>query len=243
MVSMSSERASPTSGESGAVVESLRALASDVELAKVRKRVAVDEEAFGLRMGDLFAVARTHRDLPLADVEALLDHPAYEPRLAAFCILDFRARRRLEEDQRRELYEIYLRRHDRITTWDMVDRSAPRVVGGYLAGRSLEPLFELAAAAEPLRRRSAITAPLFFVWAGGHADLAGGFDLAGRLAADPAAVVSNAVGIFCKHAGTRDPDALHGFLSTYAAAMPRPALGLAVEKLSPAERSHYRSLG
>lgn len=152
MVSMSSERASPTSGESGAVVESLRALASDVELAKVSKRLAVDEEALGLRMGDLFAVARTHRDLPLADVEALLDHPAYEPRLAAFCILDFRARRRLEEDQRRELYEIYLRRHDRITTWDMVDRSAPRVVGGYLAGRSLEPLFELAAAAEPLRR-------------------------------------------------------------------------------------------
>lgn len=157
MVSMSSERASPTSGESGAVVESLRALASDVELAKVRKRLAVDEEPLGLRMGDLFAVARTHRDLPLADVEALLDHPAYEPRLAAICILDFRARRRLDEGQRRELYEIYLRRHDRITTWDMVDRSAPRVVGGYLAGRSLEPLFELAAAAAPIRRPSCPT--------------------------------------------------------------------------------------
>lgn len=224
------------------VVDDLERLASATELAKLRKRLPDGEPAVGLRMGDLFAVARAHRDLPLADVELLLDHVAYEPRMAAFCILDFQAQRRLSEDQRRELYETYLRRHDRITAWDMVDRAAPRVVGGYLAGRELEPLHQLAEAGDPLRRRTAITAPLFFTRSGSDADLAGGYAIAARLAADPVPVVHNAVGIFLKHAGTRDPDALHGFLREHATAMPRPALRLATEKLSPAERARYREL-
>ena len=67
-------------------------------------------------------------------MERLIDEAAYEPRMAAFCILDFKARRRIDDDERRALYDVYLRRHDRITTWDMVDRSAPRVVGGHLSG-------------------------------------------------------------------------------------------------------------
>jgi 3-methyladenine DNA glycosylase AlkD len=224
------------------VVDELRRLSNSAELAKLRKRLPAGDEAFGLRMGDLFDVAKRHRQLPLAEVETLLDHPAYEPRLTAFCILDFKARGRLDADRRRELYEVYLRRHDRITSWDMVDRAAPRVVGGYLAGGSLLPLVELAAAADPLRRRTAITAPLYFVSSGSDADVAGAFEIAARLARDPEPVVSNAVGIFAKHGGSRDPKRLRRFLDEHAAAMPRPALRLAIEKLDPDERSHYRSL-
>ncbi len=224
------------------VVHDLLRLASETELAKLRKRLPEGEAAIGLRMGDLFAVARAHRDLPLTEVELLLDEVAYEPRMAAFCIIDFKAQRPLAEDQRRELYEIYLRRHDRITAWDMVDRAAPRVVGGYLAGRDLEPLHRLARTPDPLRRRTAITAPLFFTRSGSEDDLAGGFAIAARLAADPVAVVHSAVGIFLKHAGARDAEALHRFLSEHAATMPRPALRLAIEKLGLAERTHYRQL-
>ena len=117
---------------------------------------------------------------------------------------------------------MYLARHDRITTWDMVDRAAPRVLGGWLVGLSKDPLRELAAAPEPLRRRSAITAPLFCVVTDDADLVAVGFELAARLAGDPDPVVHNAVGIFLKHAGTRDPAALFGFLDAHAAAMPRP---------------------
>jgi 3-methyladenine DNA glycosylase AlkD len=229
--------------ESGSIVADLLRLRTDAELVKLRERLPAGEEAFGLRMRDVFDTAKPHRDMPLAEIEALLDHPAYEPRLAAFCILDFKAQRRISDDERRELYDIYLRRHDRITTWDMVDRAAPRVVGGFLVGRDLEPLHKLATAAEPLRRRTAITAPLLFVKAGGPADLAGGFDIASRLAADPEPVVHNAVGIFLKHAGGRDPQALHRFLRTHAATMPRAGLRLAIEKLAPSERTRYLQAG
>lgn len=121
----------------------------------------------------------------------------------------------------------------------MVDRSAPRVVGGHLTGRSPEPLRQLAAEADPLRRRTAITAPLFFVRAGSDDDLAAGFAIAALLVADPEPVVHNAVGTFLKHAGTRDPDLLHRYLADHAASMPRPALRLAVAELEPDDRARY----
>jgi 3-methyladenine DNA glycosylase AlkD len=232
---------SPGHHTAAEVTAALLAVRSDDQLPKVRKRLAPDEPAFGMRMRDLFAVAKANTDLPLEEVDRLLDHPAYEPRMAAMCILDFKARRRLEERERERLCELYLARHDRITTWDMVDRSAPRVVGGNLADTASEPLFELAAADAPLRRRTATTATLYFVWAGTDDDLATGFAIAGRLATDPEPVVHNAVGIFLKHAGTRDPDELHRFLTAHAASIPRPALRLATAKLTPEARSRYRT--
>jgi 3-methyladenine DNA glycosylase AlkD len=216
----------------------LRRLADPTELEKVRRRLPSGEAVYGLRMRDLFAAAKSHRDMSLEAVEALLDHPAYEPRLAAFCVLDFKARAKPTETEQAAFCEIYLRRHDRITSWDMVDRAAPHVVGGYLAGRSLEPLHELAAGT-PLQRRTAITAPLYFIGRGSDEDLAGGFALAGRLAQDPDPVVHNAVGIFLKHAGGRDPEALSAFLDRYAEAMPRGGLRLAIEKLPADERKRY----
>ena len=221
------------------VIAELTAARTAAELPKVRKRLAPGEEALGLRMGDVFSIAKESTDLPLVEVHRLLDHPAYEARMAAMCILDFRARRRLGDDQRRELYETYLDRHGRITTWDMVDRAAPRVVGGYLTGRSGAPLHELAADEDPLRRRTAITAPLFFVRGGSDDDLAVGFAVAATLAADPDPSVHKPVGIFLKHASTRDAAAVHRFLDEHAGAMPRPALRVAVDKLDPEQRDRH----
>jgi 3-methyladenine DNA glycosylase AlkD len=223
------------------VVWQLERLQSDSELTTIRKRLAPGEAAIGIRMGDLFATAKAHTDLDLTEVDRLLDEPAYEPRMAAMCILDFKARRHLDEAERSELADLYLGRHDRITTWDMVDRAAPRVLGGHLVGRSMAPLFDLAASLEPLRRRSAVTAPLYFVITGDNEGVTVGFELAARVARDPEPVVHNAVGIFLKHAGSRDRAALHRFLETHAAAMPRPALRLATEKLDQVERARYRT--
>lgn len=221
------------------IVAQLRAASTPLELPKIRKRLAYDEDAFGLRMRDLFDIAKAHTALPLDQVRRLLDHDAYEPRMAAFCILDFKARKRLDHEKRRTLYELYLERHDRITTWDMVDRAAPHVVGRYLAGRSTGPLHDLAAADDPLRKRTAMTAPLYFVKNGTDDELADGFTLAARLAVDPDPIVHKAVGIFLKHAGTRDENQLVEFLNEHASHMPRPALRLAVEKLSPDDKARY----
>ncbi|MFC5139546.1 DNA alkylation repair protein [Actinomycetospora rhizophila] len=213
-------------------VAALHAAHDPAEVATVRRRVAADDEVIGMRMRDLFAAAKAATGMPLADVDGLLDSPVYEVRMGALCIMDFRAKdRRVTPDERAELYRLYLDRHDRITTWDMVDRAAPSVVGGRLLGRDPAPLARLAAAPEPLRRRTAITAPLWFVRHGGLADVEHVFPLAAALAGDPDPSVSAAVGIALEHAGARHPQAAAAFLDAHGATLPRPVLRAAMSKL------------
>ncbi|WP_162621876.1 DNA alkylation repair protein [Microbacterium suaedae] len=195
------------------VIGALRAEADPAQTAKIRQRVREGEPVIGVRMGTLFDIAKQATDLPRAEILALLDEGAYEPRLAAFCILDFLARRRLADEQRAELAQLYLDRHDAITTWDMVDRAAPRVLGwplligaygGWDTSRGeLGILAELAGSADPLRRRSAITAPLWFIKKGDDADVAQGLRIAEMLGGDADPYVRSAVKTYRKHAVRR----------------------------------------
>jgi hypothetical protein len=219
------------------VVTELEAERTDDALLRVRKRVAPEEEAFGVPMGTLFGVAKRHTSLPLSEVQQLLAHPAYEPRLAALCILDFKARRkRIDGHGRGTLARTYLGHHDRITTWDMVDRAAPRVIGLWLVGRDKQILRDLALSPQALRRRTAMTAPLGLL---DTEDVDVGWELAVQLAGDRDPLVHKPVGIFVKHAGERDRDRLVAFLEEHVQRMPRPAVRLAVEKLPPGLRSRW----
>ncbi len=227
----------PLSGTADAVVAELEQERTEEDLAKVRKRLAEGEEAIGVRMGTLFAIARRHTSLPLPEVERLLALPAYEPRLAALCVLDFKARRRRTGAyERGTLARTYLGHHHRITTWDMVDRAAPRVVGLWLVGRDKQILRDLAGSPDPLRRRTAMTAPLGFL---DTPDVEAGYEIAESLVGDRNPLVHKPVGIFLKHAGARDQERLVAFLDEHVASMPRPAVRLAVEKLPPQLRSRY----
>jgi 3-methyladenine DNA glycosylase AlkD len=230
--------AARTDADSAAdVVADLERQRTPEALASVRKRLGPDEPVLGVRMGTLFAVAKRHTPLPLEEVESLLAHPAYEPRLAALCILDFKARlRRTGDDERDRMARTYLDRHDRITSWDMVDRSAPRVIGLWLVGRDKQVLHDLATSPDPLRRRTAMTAPLGFL---DTDDVAVGWDIAESLAGDRDPLVHKPVGIFAKHAGQRDRGRLVAFLEAHVAEMARPAVRLAVEKLPPSLRSRW----
>ena len=94
-------------------------------------------------MGRIFALAKgTHgagRD------RTLLENPLHAARVGAVSVMDWQARRsRTTDERRRELFELYVRRHDRIDTWDLVDRSAIWVVGEYLVERPRDVLYELA---------------------------------------------------------------------------------------------------
>ena len=210
-----------------AVVARLTEHADATEAAKIRPRVAEGEPVIGLRMGTLFDIARQATALPDAELERLFGEPSYEPRMAAFCVLDFRARKRPGDP---DLCATYLRHHDRITAWDMVDRAAPRVVGSAVAGGAYDVLHELAGSADPLRRRTAMTAPLWFVSRGDDPDLAAGYAIAARLCADPDPVVHKAVGIFLAHADGRDPALLDAFLAQRGETMPRVAYRLATRR-------------
>ena len=195
--------------------------------------------ADGVRMGEIFALAKRFVGMDLEQIEILLESPVHAHRVGAVSIMDFEARRRSLPASRREaLYALYLRRHDRIDTWDLVDRAAPSVVGGYLADKSREPLYDLARSASPWQRRTAITATWTFVRKG---DLDDTFAIAELLVDDPEHFVQTAVGGWVREAGKRDPERLRAFLDAHAATMPRTALRFAIEHLDADERRRYRT--
>lgn len=189
-------------------------------------------EVWGVRMGTLFDIAKRASGMPLPEVERLLDHTAYEPRLSAFCILDFGVRgARVTEEAREARYRLYLDRHDAIDSWGMVDRAAPRVVGGHLRGRSRAPLFDLAASTDPLRRRTAMTAPLLYTRVAEPEGIADLLRLAELLLDDPDPVVSKPVGIALRHAGAVAPEEVVAFLDRHGDAVPAPIRRAARAKL------------
>ena len=193
-----------------------------------------------VRAGEVFALAKRFVDMDIDEISALLDHSDRQVRLGAVSIMDFQARRRSTSlPRRRELYELYLRRHDRIDDWSMVDRAAPWVVGGWLIDKSHDPLYALARSPHWWERRTAITATWVFLRNG---DVDDTFALAELLVHDPEHLVQTAVGGWVREAGKHDRERLREFLNTYAATMPRTTLRFAIEHLDADERRHYRTL-
>ena len=205
-------------------------------------RHQADAESAGrIPRRDIFALAKEFVATRPEQIEAMIDHPDFDVRTGAVCIMDFQARRSsTTPESRRELCELYLRRHDRIDSWDLVDRAAPSVVGGHLFDRSREPLYALARSPHPMERRTAIVATYYFIRQG---DLEDTFAIAGLLAHDPDDLVQKAVGGWVREAGKRDGARLRSFLDRYGATMPRSALRYAIEHLPEGERQHYLALG
>jgi 3-methyladenine DNA glycosylase AlkD len=191
-------------------------------------------------MGKIFALAKEFIDMPPLEIEKLLESPRHEMRVGAVSIMDWKARAKKTSDaERKALFDLYIKRHDRIDTWDLVDRSAPYVVGGYLAGKPRKILYTLARSASPCERRSAIVSTYFFIR---QDDLDDTFGIAEILVNDTEEVVQKAVGSWVREAGKRDPQRLKQFLDRHAATMPRTILRYAIEKLTKAQREHYLGL-
>jgi 3-methyladenine DNA glycosylase AlkD len=194
-----------------------------------------DNKTLGVSPGKVFPVARQFVEMSLAEVEKLLDSRYYEVRLGAVSIMDFQARaKRITPEQRKALFDLYLRRHDRINNWDLVDRAAPHVVGGYLADKPREVLYRLARSRNPWERRTAIVSTYYFLRSGEVEDT---FAIAEILVNDKHELVQKEVGSWIREAGKKDQKRLVQFQTKHSATMPRTILRYAVEKLPPAQRA------
>ena len=191
-------------------------------------------------MGQIFALAKELMDISPKEIEKLLESPIHKVRVGAVSIMDWQARsKKTPEQRRKELFELYIDRHDRIDNWDLVDRSAPYVVGGYLSDKPRDILFKLARSESPWERRSAITATYYFIRQG-HVDDT--FKIAELLVHDPHDLVQKAIGGWLREAGKKDLARLLTFLDKYAATMPRTILRYAIEHLGPEQKKHYMEL-
>jgi 3-methyladenine DNA glycosylase AlkD len=192
----------------------------------------------GIRVPDLRKVAREFRWLPLADLRELLQSEWHEDRLLALVILVDQFERG-DAKTRNAIYRLYLASTANINNWDLVDCSAPQIVGGHLAKRSRKPLYRLVKSKSVWERRISLLATYHFIRMGEFNDT---FALTESLLGDKHDLIHKAGGWMLREVGKRDRAALENFLRKHAARMPRTMLRYAIERFSPSTRRRYLAL-
>ncbi|HKR15296.1 MAG TPA: DNA alkylation repair protein [Pyrinomonadaceae bacterium] len=232
----------PTTISAKQFIDKLKTHSSPEESVKLQRYFKnTDGDKFiGVRMGQVFTLAKEFIDMTPDEIEKLLDSKIHEVRAGGCSIMDKQARRKKTSDERRkELYDLYLRRHDRINNWDLVDVCAIYVIGGYLHDKPRNVLYKLARSKNMWERRTAIVSTAYFIR---QRDLDDTFKIAEMLLQDKEDLVHKATGWMLRFTGDKDRARLLSFLDKHAATMPRTALRYSIEKLDKEQREHYLSL-
>lgn len=221
----------------------LKTLRSAGELKKYHRYFDFDErkpdsdQFIGVRMGQVFALAKEFIGMSPGEIEKLLESRFHEVRAGGCSIMDKQARsKKTSAEQRKELYDLYMRRHDRINNWDLVDLCCIHVVGGYLYDKPRAVLSRMARSRSTWERRTAIVSTAYFIR---HGEVDDTFTIAEILLKDKEDLIHKATGWMLREAGKQDRQKLLSFLDQYAATMPRTVLRYAIEHLDKEQRDHY----
>ena len=188
---------------------------------------------WGLKVPQTRAVLAQFPEVPLSVADELLDSPVHEARFFAVIAL-VRAYAVGGAAERKVIFSRYLARAERVNNWDLVDASAPGIVGRHLPpGGGRRVLARLAASGCRWRRRIARVSTLEPIRQG---EVSNTFRRAERFLADPEDLMHKAAGWMLREAGKRDAAALESFLERQGGRMPRTMLRYAIERLPPARR-------
>lgn len=200
------------------------------------------DQFMGASVPNTRLVCKKFKDLPLAEIQNLLDSPIHEHRLAAVILLanQYKAAKK-DQQKRREIFDLYLKnvRKGKVNNWDIVDSSAAYIVGPELENTDRKLLYDLAKSADVWQKRVGIMSAFWYVR---HGDPSTTLDLAETLLHDQHDLIQKAVGWQLREIGKNSGhDLLMQFLDKHAATMPRTALRYAIEHLTPTQKSHYMS--
>lgn len=199
----------------------------------------------GYSEGDVFigakvpvvrAVCKNYKDMALAQIEKALESPVHEVRLAAVIIMTDQSKK-ADPRHKKALFDLYLRRTDRINNWDIVDLSCRDVVGEYLLDKPRNVLYTLARSDNLWERRIAMVSTWAFIR---HGEIDDTFKIAELLLQDKHDLIHKAVGWMLREAGKKvGHTPLKTWLDNHYKHMPRTALRYAIEHFDPAMRQHY----
>ena len=189
----------------------------------------------GIRVPVLRKMARKYRQLSLTEAGQLLQSAFHEDRLLALLIL---IQRYYQGDfaLRDEIHCLYLEHRSFVNSWDLVDASAPHLVGHYLGNRATDPLTRLAVSGVLWERRMAIMATFSFIKQGDYDET---LRVARLLLGDPEDLIHKAVGWMLREVGKRDVAVAEAFLQAHYRQMPRTMLRYAIERFPEARRQAY----
>lgn len=192
----------------------------------------------GIRVPVVRAAAKKYRDLPLHEIPTLLASEYHEIRLTGVILLAEKYSY-ADEHERSSIYDMYFAHMDRINNWDIVDLSAPRIVGRHLEDRPRNVLYKLVRSESLWERRIAILATLYFIKKKDFKDV---LALAVILLCDTHDLIHKAVGWMLREVGKQDESVLRAFLDEHASRMPRTMLRYAVERLDIDMRNMYMNV-
>lgn len=219
---------------------------SDAEQQKIQRYFKSEEgdygygdQFIGVKMGQVFELAKTFAEMPIREIELLLESQIHEARAGAISIMDKASRKNISPQRLEDFFRLYMRRHDRINNWDLVDLGCLYMTGLYLFDKPRAILYQLAQSENIWERRTAILSTCYFIR---KKDLNDTYQLATLLLHDKEGLVNKATGWMLRFAGDKDPKRLISFLDQHASTMPRVTLRNAIEKFEKPLREHYLGL-
>lgn len=227
-----------------AFITELWANQSDIELEKIGRYFksgkgdyGEGDRFIGVRMGTVFQLAKRFVAMAPDEIETLLESDIHEARAGAVSIMAKQyALKKTTDERRGELAALYLRRHDRINNWDLVDLGAPQVLGAWLRDKDRAVLYDLARSDNLWQRRTAMYATMAFIRLRQFDDI---MAIAGMLVDDREDLINKVVGGMLRTVAMHDKPRVEAFLERHAATMPRTALRYAIEHFSPEERADW----
>jgi 3-methyladenine DNA glycosylase AlkD len=189
----------------------------------------------GLKVPTQRKVAREFKDLSLADLKELLRSKIHEERLISLLIL-VNNYERGDEKEKKSIYTFYIKNRMGINNWDLVDLSAPKIVGKYLFDKDKSILFKFASSKNLWERRIAILSTYEFIRNHQYDTT---LKIAKILVEDEHDLIHKAVGWMLREIGKKDLEVEESFLKKNYKKMPRTMLRYAIEKFPETKRKKY----
>lgn len=180
-------------------------------------------------------IAKQFADLSLDETKKALRSKIHEERLIALFILVDKFKKS-GELEREKIIEIYLNNRKHINNWDLVDLSAPKLLGEWLLNKDREILFKLANSKNLWDRRISMLSTFKFIQCGDFVTTLG---VAKILLHDEHDLIHKAVGWMLREIGKKDLQSEENFLEVHYQNMPRTMLRYAIEKFPEPRRKAY----
>lgn len=197
------------------------------------------DKFLGIRIPDLRSLLKKADAISLKEALTLLRSEWHEERFMALLLLERRFEHAEEESAREEIVKAYLANTRWVNNWDLVDTSAPTILGAWLLTRKRSVLDELVCSENLWERRIAIVATQTLIRAGEFRET---LQLTERLFGDPEDLMHKACGWMLREVGKKDRNILISFLENHAPRMPRTMLRYAIERFPDQERRVWLAL-
>ena len=193
------------------------------------------DKFLGLRVPLQRKIAKKFNELELSDLKQLLQSKIHEQRLVSLLIL-VEQYQNADVKGKAKIYKFYLQNSQYINNWDLVDLSAPKIVGLHLLNDDKKILFKYARSNNLWKKRIAIISTYTFIK---NKELATALELSDKLLNDKHDLIHKAVGWMLREVGKMNMNVLENFLKPRYNKMPRTTLRYAIEKFPEQKRKKY----